>query len=176
MGRGTSKVWTLNVTPDGDPSPVAGGTSYDVTVTATSSNDGAKTDQLKATTSSTSANLTILKSADKGTADPGEEITYTATATNGAGLTSASTVIMTDIIDTNTGFKMSGASFNAGTSTLSLSSNDYRNSGGWGYTPTDGGCSAPAGYDYCVLEVKWTMTGNMPTNTNFSIGLVVIVK
>jgi uncharacterized repeat protein (TIGR01451 family) len=177
LAAGASKIWTLNVTPDGDPSPVAGGTSYDVTITATSSNDGAKIDQVKATTSSTSANLTLVKIADKGTAIPGDEITYTVTATNGASLSSAPNVFVTDDIDANTGFKMSGATFNAGTSTLTTAikySNDDGSS--WTYTPTDGGCSAPAGYDYCVTDVKWTMSGNMPTGTNFSIGLVVIVK
>ena len=177
LSSGSSKVWTLNITPSGDPSPVAGGTSYDVFVTATSSNDGTKTDQVKATTSSTSANLTLVKSADKSEAAPGDEITYTVTATNGASLSSASNVILTDDIDANTGFKMSGATFNAGTSTLTTAitySNDDGSS--WTYTPANGGCSAPAGYDYCVTDVKWTMSGNMPTGTNFNIGLVVVVK
>lgn len=177
IGVGSSKVWTLNVTPSGNPSPVAGGTSYEVLVTVTSANDGTKTDQVKAVTSSTSANITLVKSADKSTADPGEEITYTVTATNGSGLTDASNVVVTDSIPADTGFKVGGASFNAGTSTLSAAisySND--NGSSWTYTPASGGCSAPAGYDYCVTDVRWTMTGSMPTGTNFSIGLVVRIK
>jgi uncharacterized repeat protein (TIGR01451 family) len=175
LSAGANKVWTLNVTPSGDPSPVAGGTAYEVFVTATSSGDGTRTDQVKATTSSTSANITLLKSADKATADPGEDITYTVDATNGSGLSGASSIVVTDPIPANTGFKVNSETFDPQTSTLTRTV-DYRNSSGWGYTPTDGGCSAPAGYDYCVLEIKWTMTGTMPTNTSFRIGFVVRIQ
>ncbi len=90
-----------------------------VTLTATSSGDGTKTDQVRGTTSSTSANLTLAKSADRATVAPGQDIVYTVNASNGSGLTDASTVVLTDPIPTYTGFKVGSASFSAGTSTLS---------------------------------------------------------
>lgn len=174
LAVGATKDWTLKVTPGGS---VTGNTSYNVYVTATSSTDGTRTDQVKAITTSTSAVLTLLKSADKANVNPGEEIAYTVTASNGAGLSAASSVVMTDPIPANTGFKIAGATFNAGTSTLT-NALSYSDDGGstWTYTPASGGCSAPAGYDYCVNKVKWTTSGNMPTGTSFSIGLVVVVK
>jgi len=177
LAVGGSKIWTLNITPAGNPTPVVGGTSYNVIVTTTSSGDGTKTDQLKAITTSTSATLTFLKSANKASYNPGEEITYTMTATSMAGLTDASNIVISDPIPANTGFKFGGAIFNAGTSTLT-SSISYSNNNGttWVYTPVSGGCAAPAGYDYCVTNVKWTMSGAMPSGTNFSSGLVVRVK
>jgi len=99
------------------------------------------------------------------------------TATSMAGLTDASNIVISDPIPANTGFKFGGAIFNAGTSTLT-SSISYSNNNGttWVYTPVSGGCAAPAGYDYCVTNVKWTMSGAMPSGTNFSSGLVVRVK
>jgi uncharacterized repeat protein (TIGR01451 family) len=175
LAAGQAMVWALNVTPSGNPTPVFGGVTYDVTITSTSASNSAKTDQVKATTFSNSANLSLLKSADRSTAVPGDEIIYTTVATNGPGLSDASTIVVSEAVDTNTGFKISGATFNPNTSTLTYVL-DYRDNTGWGYVPADQGCSAPPGYDYCVEEVKWVMAGNMPTGTNFSVGLVVRVK
>lgn len=177
LASGASKVWTLNVTPSGSPSPVAGGTSYNVFVTATSSNDSGAMDQVKGATTSSSANLTLLKSVDKSTADPVEDLTYSVTATNASGLTDASGIVLTDAIPSYTGFKLGSAAFNAGTSTLA-SAISYSNDSGstWTYSPSSGSCSAPAGYDYCVTNIKWTMTGDMPSNTNFITEFVARVQ
>ena len=122
-----------------------------------------------------------MKSADKSTADPGEEISYTVTATNGSGLSNAANIVVTDPVPANTGFKVGGATFGAGTSTLTtLISYSDDNGATWTYTPQDGGdpieCPSPAGFDDCVTDVKWTMTGTMPTGTSFTTGLVVRVK
>jgi len=174
LAVGAYKDWTLNVTPNGGTTPVAGGTAYNVLVTGTSVADPTKKDQVKAVTSSTSAKITLLKSADKGSYNPGENITYTIVASNATGLTSAGSVVVSDPIPANTGFQVGGAAFAAGSSTLT-SALSYSN-GSFGYTPVSGGCSAPAGYDYCVTQVKWTMTGSMPTGTNFTCTLVVRVK
>jgi hypothetical protein len=169
-----SKLWTLKVTPD---ATVVGGTSYEVAASATSVTVGANSDQVKATTTSSSPVLVLIKSADKGSCRPGENITFTVTASNGAGLSSASSVVITDPIPTHTGFMVGGASFSAGTSTLTA---DYSYSDDAGtsylYSPASGGCSAPAGYDYCVTNIRWTMTGSMPSATSFSVGMVVQVK
>jgi len=177
LAAGAGSVWTVNVTPSGAPTPVSGGTAYTGFVTSVSATDNTKIDQVKAVTSSTSAYLTLLKIADKANAAPGEDITYIVNVSNESGLTAADNVVVTEPIPANTGFKVGGATFNAGTSTLSFTvvySND--NGSTWTYTPASGGCGAPAGYDDCVTDVWWTTTGSMPTGTNFSVGLVVRVK
>jgi len=177
LAVGAATTWTVNVTPAGT---VVGGTLFDVFVTVVSANDNTKIDQVKAVTTSTSASLTLLKSADKGAAAPGEDITYTVNASNGSGLSAADNVAITDPLDTNTGFKVGGATFNPGgsglTATAVFSNTPAPGPYVYGYTPVDQGCSAPAGYDYCVTSVRWTTTGSMPTGTAFSVGLVVRVK
>jgi len=177
LAVGDSTVWTVNVTPAGT---VVGGISYDVFVTTVSGTDNTKIDQVQAVTSSTSANLTLLKSADKGAAAPGEDITYSVNVSNGSGFSAADNVVITDPLDTNTGYKIGSASFTAGGSGLTAAvafSDDPGPVYVYDYTPlVDGGCSAPAGYDYCVTSVKWTTAGSMPTGTSFNVGLVVRVK
>jgi uncharacterized repeat protein (TIGR01451 family) len=175
LAAGAGTTWTLRVTPAGT---VTGGSpACGVSVTATSAGDGTKKDQVRATTSSTSANLTLLKSADRVNVPPGEDITYTVDASNGASLTPASAVVVTDPIPAFAGFKVGSATFAPGTSTLSgapVYSSD--NGSTWTYTPVSGGCAAPAGYDFCVTNVRWIMTGTMPAGTGFSVTFIVRVK
>ncbi len=174
LASGGSRVWTLRVTPG---ATVVGGTSYPVSVTVRSVDAPTMTDQVKATTSSVSPVLTIVKTADKASYKPGDDIAYTLNCSNGASLSSASSIVVTDPVPSNTGFKMGGVSFNAVTSTLTTAYSYSNDSGAtYAYTPVSGGCAAPAGYDYCVSNVKWTMAGSMPTNTSFSVGLMVRVK
>ena len=161
LAPGAGTTWTLRVSP---PGTVNGGSpACRVSVTATSAGNGTKVDQVRAVTSSTSANLTLLKNADRATVAPGQDITYTVNASNGAGLTPASVVVVSDPIPVYTGFKVGSATFSPGTSTLSgtpVYSSD--NGSTWTYTPISGGCAAPAGYDFCVTNVRWTTTGTMP--------------
>jgi uncharacterized repeat protein (TIGR01451 family) len=124
-----------------------------------------------------SANLTLDKNADRATVAPGQDITYTVKASNGAGLTPASVVVVSDPIPAWTGFKVGSATFAPETSTLSgtaVYSSD--NGATWAYGPVSGGCAAPAGYDFCVTNVRWTTTGTMPQGTSFSVTFVVRVK
>jgi len=174
---GGSRDWTLRVTPSGAPTPVSGGTSYPVFVTAVSVADPTLSDQVEAVTSSISANLTMVKGADKANARPGEDVTYSIVVSNGTGLTSASTIVVTEPVPANTGFKMGSATFASGTSTLAAAisfSND--NAATWAYSPASGGCGAPPGYDYCATHVRWTMVGSMPTGTSFTIGVAVQIR
>ncbi len=172
---GGSVAWTAVVTPSGAPAPAPGGTSFNVFLTAASVAYPTSSDQVLAVTSSTSAHLTVLKSADKIGARPLEDVTYTIAVSNGSGLTSASTIVVNEQIPANTGFKVGTATFAPGTSTLTavVSCSD---GSGWGYSPVSGGCLAPAGYDYCVTQVRWTMSGSMPTGTSFGVGLTVQVR
>jgi len=175
LASGAGTTWTLVVIP---PGTVNGGApACTISVTATSAGDGTKVDQVKASTSSASASLTLLKSADRGTVAPGQEITYTVNASNGAGLTPASAVVVTDPIPAYSGFKVGSAAFSPGTSTLS-GTPSFSSDGGasWTYTPVGGGCAGPAGYDHCVTNVRWTTTGTMPAGTSFTVTFVVRVK
>jgi uncharacterized repeat protein (TIGR01451 family) len=175
LAAGAGTQWTLLVIPAGTLN--GGSPACGTSVTATSAGNSTKKDQVRATTSSTSANLTLLKSADRATVAPGQDITYTVIASNGAGLTPASAVVVTEPIPAFTGFKVGGATFDPGTSTLSFTVVYSNNNGStWTYTPASGGCSAPPNYDFCVTDARWTTTGSMPTGTSFSLGLVVRVK
>lgn len=171
---GGYKDWTVMVTPVGGISAVKGGASYNVSVTATSVTDNTKVDQVTAATTSTSPNVTLVQNTDRATCRPGEDITYVTTATNGTGLNSAKAVVVSNAVPADTGFKIGGATFIPGSSGLSCAIS-YSN-GSYGYVPSSGGCGAPSGYDYCVTEVKWTMTGSMPAGTSFTCNLVVGVK
>ncbi len=172
---GASRAWTVEVTPSGNPAPVPGGASYAVFVTAVSVAYPTFSDQVGAVTSSISANLTMLKSADKANAAPGEDVTYSIAVSNGTGLSSASTIAVTEPVPANTGFKVGSATFSPGTSTLTAALT-YSDGATWTYSPVSGGCGAPPGYDYCVKQVCWTMSGSMPTGTAFGIGLSVQVR
>ena len=175
LAAGAGTQWTLLVIPPGSLN--GGSPACGISVTATSAGNSTKKDQVRATTSSTSANLTLLKSADRATVAPGQDITYTVIASNGAGLTPASAVVVTEPIPANTGFKVGSATFDPGTSTLSFTVVYSNNNGSsWSYAPASGGCSAPPEYDFCVTDVRWTTTGSMPSGTSFSVGLVVRVK
>ena len=92
----------------------------------------------------------------------------------------ASALVLSDPLDTNTGYKMASATFTAGTSgltaTASFSITAAPGPYVYGYTPVDQGCLAPAGYDYCVTNVRWTMTGSQAVGTNFNVNFIVRVK
>ncbi len=177
LPAGGSREWTLRVTPSGAPAPVPGGGALNVFVTAASVADPAFSDQVEAATSSTSANLTMLKSADKGNASPGEDVAYSITVSNGTGLTSASTIAVTEPVPANTGLKIGSETFSPGASTLTAALSYSGDGGGaWTYSPVSGGCGAPPGYDYCATHVRWTMSGSMPTGTSFVVGLAVRVR
>lgn len=176
---GEAREWTLKVSVAGGSTPVRGGTSYNIAVTAASVNDGAKADQVLAVATSTSANFSLVRVADKANGRPGEDISFTTTATNASASTSASDVVLFDSIPANAGLKVVGGnpSFDPVDSALTCTitySKDHRSS--WDYTPASGGCSAPPSYDYCVTDVQWTTAGNVPAGKSFKVGLTVGVK
>ncbi len=174
---GGSVTWTLEVAPSAAPVPVPGGTVFNAFMTAASPAYPTFSDQVEAVTSSISPNLTVLKSADKATAVPGEDVTYSIAVSNGSGLTNASAIGVTEPVPANTGFRVGTATFAPGTSTLTAAVS-YSDDGGstWTYSPASGGCAAPAGYDYCVSDIRWTMSGSMPAGTSFGVGLTVCVR
>ena len=172
---GGSRAWTLEVTPSGAPVPVPGGAAFNDFLTVASVAYPAFSDQVEAVTSSISPNLTMLKSADKAAARPGEDVTYTIAVSNGTGLSSASTIVVTEPVPANTGFRVGSATFFPGTSTVSAVLS-YSDGAAWTYSPASGGCAAPAGYDDCVKSVRWTMSGTMPAGTSFGVGFTVRIR
>ncbi len=172
---GGSRAWTIEVTPSGAPVPVPGGTVFYAFLTATSLDYPVFSDQVEATTISSSPNLTMLKSADKAFARPGEDVAYAIAVSNGTGLTGASTIVVTEPIPANTGFRIGSATFAPGTSTLAVVLS-YSDGAAWTYTPVSGGCAAPVGYDDCVRQVRWTMSGTMPAGTTFGVGFTVRIR
>ena len=84
------------------PAGTADDATDNTTFTAASQGDaGTSTDTGTATTVATAPELTLVKSVDKANAAPGETLTYTIVVANG-GSGAASTVVISDVIPTNT--------------------------------------------------------------------------
>jgi uncharacterized repeat protein (TIGR01451 family) len=175
LASGDSTTWTLIVTPL--PGSAVGGSAYPVVVTARSGGDPLVTDQVRATTTCTSPTLSLTKNVDLSTAAPGQDITYSVQASSAGGLSDATGIVVVDSIPDYTGFRIGSAVFDPGTTGLTASvafSDDNGNT--WSYLPGNGSCTAPAGYDYCVTHVRWTLAGTMLPDRNFLVGMAVRVK
>jgi uncharacterized repeat protein (TIGR01451 family) len=130
--------------------------------------------------------LTILKSADKASANPGETIVYTVRVVNtgdGPGIS----VVLRDDLSPYSAFGLDtygpGLPFSftdsSPASGLTPGTPEYTSDKGatWLYTPTSGGGGAPAGYDGNVTGFRLPMTGTMNANgANFTIRYTVRVK
>jgi uncharacterized repeat protein (TIGR01451 family) len=174
LAAGASTTWTLNVTPLSTGG--AGGATHVVDVTAASAGDALRSDQVRAATTCVSPNLALTKSVDLAGALPGQDITYSVVAVS-SGLSDATGIVVVDSIPDYAGLRVGSVTFNPGTTSLT-SAVSYSNDNGvtWTYSPVGGSCSAPAGYDYCVTHVRWTLSGSMPPNRSFTIGSAVRVK
>ncbi len=171
---GASTTWTLNVTPLASGSP--GGLTYAVSVTATSSGNPLRADQVRTQTTCVAPNLVMVKSADLATAAPGQDVAYSIVAT-ASGLANATSIVVVDSIPSEVGLRVGSTSFNPGTTSL-IATVSYSNDGGatWTYIPASGACAAPAGYDYCVTHVRWTLAGVIQPSQSFTLGVAVRVK
>jgi uncharacterized repeat protein (TIGR01451 family) len=93
-----------------------------------------------------------------GTQPPGTDLTYTATVTNN-GTADAVSVVTVDSLATEVYFQVGSVA-----TTLPAGMTD-----GWSYTPVSGGGGAPAGYDACVAQIRWTLLNDFsyvaPDNT-----------
>jgi uncharacterized repeat protein (TIGR01451 family) len=174
LASGASTTWTVNVTPLPAGSP--GGLVYAVDVTATSVGDALRTDQVRTLTTCTAPNLAMTKSVDMTSALPGQDIVYTVVATS-SGFSDATGIVVVDSIPEFAGLRMGSVTFSPGTTSL-VSSVSYSDDGGatWTYAPASGSCGAPAGYDYCVTHVRWTLSGVIQPSRSFTLGMAVRVK
>lgn len=119
--------------------------------------------------------LTLTRSVGPtATPAPGTDLTYTLRFGN-AGDHDARGVVVTDLIPPQVAF-MPGSTqetLPAGvTATVAYSADGGAT---WGYTPVSGGCGAPAGYDACVQQLRWTLLGDLPPDPAQSAGTLVFV-
>lgn len=173
------------------PAGTVNGASTGTTLTVTGTVGGAEDDTTDAVTTTAQApalavakdvrNVTTagaFTGAGTANATPTQILEYQVRVTNG-GSVAATSVVLADPINANTGFIVGSASFNAGTSGLTGATIAYSNDNGgtWAYAPASGGCAAPAGADYCVTNIRWTGTGSMASGgTSFSTLFQVRVK
>src|SRR3954463_5211074 len=113
--------------------------------------------------------VTVVKSVNPvGPSSPGANLTYTITLTN-TGTENAVNVVRVDSVPAELGFKVgsAGTTLPVGmTGTVSYSNNDGTT---WSYVPVSAGCGAPAGYDYCVTDIRLSLGNPLshvgPNNT-----------
>jgi len=100
--------------------------------------------------------VTVVKAVNPGgTAPPGTDLTYTVTLTN-TGTENAVNVVHVDSVPAQLGFKVGSVSTSLPggvTGTVAYSSDGTT----WTYVPVSTGCSAPAGYDYCVRAIRLSL-------------------
>jgi uncharacterized repeat protein (TIGR01451 family) len=174
LASGASTVWTINVTAS---LSTPGGTSFAVTLTATSSGDVTIVDQIAAVTTSMSPLLALSKNVDLANAAPGQDLTYTIVATTTAGLSDASVLVLVDPVPTDVGLQIGSVTFDPGSTSLTAAIQYSDDNGAtWAYVPGTGGCSAPLQYDYCVTHVRWELSGVMPADQSFSVSFAGRVK
>ncbi|HEX5131667.1 MAG TPA: hypothetical protein VFX92_04170 [Candidatus Krumholzibacteria bacterium] len=175
LASGANTTWTVLVTPV--LNSAAGGDVFAVDITLTSGTDPVISDQVRAMTTCSSPALAMTKSVDLANALPGQDLSYTVVASSAGGLSDATGIVVVDSIPDYAGFRIGSATFVAGTTTL-VSTVSYSSDGGasWGYTPGTGSCPAPAGYDYCITHIRWTLAGTMPPDRTFQLGMTVRVK
>lgn len=123
--------------------------------------------------------VTVVKSVNPGGPQiPGTDLTFTTTLTN-AGSEKAASVVHVDTVPAQLGFKLGSVSATVPpgmSATIEYSSNSGTT---WSYTPVSGGCGAPAGYDYCVRDIRTLLgdaQGNMGPSKTVEIVFVAKVK
>jgi hypothetical protein len=120
-------------------------------------------------------NITISKVVNpNGTQAPGTDLTYTSTLTN-AGTEEAVGVASVSSIAPETQFKVGSVttSFPAGIVVAVEFSDDDGST--WTYAPTDQGCGAPAGYDGCVTDIRWTLQNPLSSSAPDNVGTMEYV-
>jgi len=126
---------------------------------------------------------------------PGTELTYTITFTNGAGTSAAQNLTIVDIIPVSdngtslvksTEFKVGSMTFTPGTSGLSIAPAGYKHYSDtisypapappWNPTVSYTPPGAAGAFDPNVTYVGWQLTGTMPAGTSGSVTFTVRIK
>ncbi len=143
-------------------------------ITATNTTAGTTKTRLDATTV-VQATLRLTKSVECppptvcASALPGADLTYTVAYQN-LSTENMLNAFIYDAIPAHTGFRVGTAT---GGTAIVYSSN---NGATWVYTPAGGGCGALAGYDYCVTNIRWTLTTPLVGGAGGNVAFVVRVK
>lgn len=108
---------------------------------------------------------------------PGAEVVYTILLGNPGSATAHDVVVIEDV-PAEVEFKLGTVEALALPSGVGGVSVAFATDGeDWSYTPTDGGCGAPAGYDACVRAIRWTLHGEFESNTQSGASrLIYIVR
>lgn len=173
-GGCTVTVTVTSNTP-GTQSTTAGG----VTTSQTSAGPASNTAQL---TVNALPLISVLKSADKSGANPGQTVTYTLQVVNSGSGAGTSVVLVDDLSPYGSFFLGGGNPFSFSDSSpasgLALGTPQYSKDNGatWSYTPVSGGGGAPSGYDGKVTNWRMPMTGTLRGGGSFSINYRIMVK
>jgi len=127
--------------------------------------------------------LSILKSANPGSANPGQVITYTVQIAN-TGTGAGTSVVIRDDLSPYAFFNLSYGTggFNLTDSSpasgLTLGTPQFSEDNGasWSYPPSSGGGGAPAGYDGRVTNWRIPMTGTIRAGGSIGLNYRVMVK
>ena len=126
--------------------------------------------------------LSILKSADRGNANPGQIVVYTIQLVNSGAGAGTSVVLTDDLSPYGSFFLGGGAPFSftdsSPASGLSLGAAQYSKDNGttWVYTPVSQGGAAPAGYDGNVTNWRIPMTGSIRAGGSAILNYQIVVK
>lgn len=126
--------------------------------------------------------ISILKSANRSSVDPGQDVIYTIELVNtGAGV--GSNIVLTDDLGPYGSFYLGGgAPFtftdSVPASGLALGAPQYSKDTGttWSYAPASGAGGAPPGYDGNVTNWRIPMTGSIRSGGSFRLDYKVKVK
>lgn len=140
------------------PASASSGDTATLVLRATSAYDPAAFDEATDRIALDGPNLTLLKSADKSQATPGETVTYTVTYTN-TGNSEAQNVVLTDQAP-------APALYVAGSATGPGMSITWSHDGGGTF---DGSEAAP------VTHIRWTLAGSLVPSASGSVTFTVLV-
>ena len=154
-------------------------------VTANEGSEGTVSDLGVGAITVASPTITVLKSASRTTANPGDVVTYTVQVFN-TGAAAAINVVLEDDISEFSAWGLdsygAGQAFQfiegAPPSGLGLGTPVYSNNDGasYVYPPVSGGGGASPGYDGNVTNWRLPMTGSMNANSSFTLQYQVEVK
>ncbi|HBG06886.1 MAG: hypothetical protein A2075_05840 [Geobacteraceae bacterium GWC2_58_44] len=126
--------------------------------------------------------ISIVKSADRASANPGQVVVYTVQIVN-TGTGEGSNVVLTDDLSPYGAFDLgAGAPFNftdsSPASGLSLGVPQYssNNAATWLYSPLSGGGGAPPGFDGSVTNWRMPMIGSIRAGGSFMLNYRIRVK
>ena len=155
---------------------VTAGSIDTVVLTARAVDNPATSDTGKLVVTVTRPSVTVVKSVNPGgTPPPGTNLTYTTTLTN-TGTEHAENVVHVESVPAQMGFKVGSVSrtLPSGVTGTVAYSNDGAT---WTYVPVSAGCSAPAGYDYCVRAIRLALNNPLEAvGPNNIVQLVFIAK